>query len=133
MSLESPRAGRREFGIAIAKNAVPVAPGTAFHMKGKPPRSDRFLQLLGSAKRDLLRSLDVDGFPGGGIASHARGALADLEDAKPNDADALALLQVLGDQRDRVVENGFSLLLGDLLLVGNRRREVLQGDGRRGR
>src|SRR5581483_1468095 len=83
------------------------------------------------AEGDLLRRLDLDRLAGGGVAAHARGALADLEDAEPNDADALALLQVLGDQRDGVVQDGLGLLLGDLLIFGDRRREMLQGDGRR--
>src|SRR5581483_1552746 len=101
MSLENPRLGDLSFDSAIAKKRHPGSrhPGTALQMSGrKPPRSDRFLQLLGGAEGDLLRRLDLDRLAGGGVAAHARGALADLEDAEPNDADALALLQVLGDQ-----------------------------------
>ena len=58
---------------------------------------DGFLEFLGRAEGDLLAGLDVDRFAGGGIAAHAGGALADLQDAETDDADALALLQVLGD------------------------------------
>ena len=49
---------------------------------GKAERSDRFLEIFGSAERDLLAGLDLDGLTGRGIASHAGGAMPDLEDAQ---------------------------------------------------
>src|SRR5712675_3767947 len=78
--------------------------------------SDGFLQLLGRAEGNLLAGLDVDGFAGSGVAAHAGGALAHLQDAETDDTDAFALLQMLGDPADHVVQNGLSLLLGQLLL-----------------
>jgi NADH-quinone oxidoreductase subunit A len=57
--------------------------------------SDGFLEFLGRAEGDLLAGLDVDRLAGGGVAAHAGGALAHLEDAEADDADALALLQAL--------------------------------------
>jgi hypothetical protein len=59
--------------------------------------SDRFLEFLRSAEGDLLGRLDLDRFSGRGIAAHAGGALANLQNAKPADANAVSLLQVLGD------------------------------------
>jgi len=44
--------------------------------------SDRFLEILGSAERDLLTGLDLDGLAGRRIASHAGGAMPDLQDAQ---------------------------------------------------
>src|ERR1700675_750196 len=82
---------------------------------------DGFLEFLGRAEGDLLAGLDVDRFAGGGVAAHAGGALANLEDAETDDADALALLQVLGDHGDHVTENGLSLLLRQFLVLGDRR------------
>ena len=61
--------------------------------------SDRHLQVLGGAERDLLAGLDLDRLAGRGIAPHAGGALAHLQDAETRNTDALALLEVLGDQR----------------------------------
>ena len=61
-------------------------------------RLDGFLEFLGGAEGNLLAGLDLDRLAGGGVAAHAGGALADLEDAEADDTDALALLQVLGDQ-----------------------------------
>src|SRR5262245_29224572 len=58
------------------------------------------LQVLGGAERHLLAGLDLDGLAGGGVAAHARGTLAHLQDAQAVELDALALLQVLGDDRD---------------------------------
>jgi len=40
--------------------------------------SDRFLEFLGGAESDLLARLDLNGLSGGGIATHARGALPHL-------------------------------------------------------
>jgi hypothetical protein len=57
--------------------------------------SDGFLEFLGGTEGHLLAGLDMNGFAGGGIAAHAGGALANLQDAEPDDADAFALLQVL--------------------------------------
>src|SRR6266851_8685572 len=71
--------------------------------------SDGFLQLLGRAEGYLLAGLDVDRFAGGGVAAHAGGALAYLQDAETDDADALALLEVLGNPADHVVQNGLGL------------------------
>src|SRR5690348_12456409 len=68
-------------------------------------RSDRLLQLLRSAEGDLLRSLDLDGFAGRRVAAHAGGALAHDEDAQTVETDAGALLQVLRDQPDGVLED----------------------------
>src|SRR4030088_2119936 len=99
---------------------------------GKRVLSDGFLQLLGRAEGNLLAGLDVDRFAGGGVAAHAGGALAYLQDAETDDADALALLQVLGDPADQIVQNGFGLLLGQLLVIGDRSREMLERDRGRG-
>src|SRR6266851_6174330 len=94
---------------------------------------DGFLEFLGRTEGDLLAGLDVDRFAGGGVAAHAGGTLADLEDAEADDADALALLQVLGDHGDHVAENGFRLLLRQFLILGDRRCQVLQRNGGWGR
>ena len=43
--------------------------------------SDRFFEFLGGTEGDLLAGLDLDGGAGRRITAHARGALADLQDA----------------------------------------------------
>src|ERR1700737_652821 len=91
---------------------------------------DRFLQFLRGAERDLLAGLDLDRLAGRRVAAHARGALAHLQDAEAADADAVALLEVLDDQVDHVVEDQLGGLLGELMLFGKVRRDVLQGEGR---
>src|SRR5580693_3685497 len=93
--------------------------------------SNRFLELLGGAEGDLLAGLDLDGFAGGRIAAHARGALADLQDAEPADADALALLEVLDDIADQAAKDGFSLLFRQFVILRKARRQVLQCHGSR--
>src|SRR3546814_9818649 len=66
--------------------------------------SDGFLQHLAGAEGNLLGGLDLDRLAGLRVAAHAGGALADLQDAEVADADALALLQRLGDRREELVE-----------------------------
>jgi hypothetical protein len=48
----------------------------------KVDRSDGFLEFLGSAKRNLLAGLDLDGLASRWVASHAGGAMSDLQDAQ---------------------------------------------------
>src|ERR1700755_2797629 len=103
----------------------------ALSIDRKRAGSDGFLQLLGGAEGDLLAGLDVDRFAGGGIAAHAGGALADLEDAEADNADALALLEWLGDAGDQVAQDRFGLLLRQLMLLRQRCREMLECDGGR--
>src|SRR5882672_12394997 len=94
----------------------------------KTRRLDGFLEFLGRAEGNLLAGLDLDRLAGGGVAAHAGGALANLEDAEADDADALALLQVLGDHGDHVAQDRLSLLLRQFLILGDRRGQVLQGN-----
>src|SRR6185312_243955 len=90
--------------------------------------SDRFLELLGSPEGDFLRRLDLDRFAGCGVAAHARGALAHLQNAEAADADALALLQMLDDITDEIAEHGLCLLLRHFVLFIHRRSEMLQSN-----
>src|SRR5215470_11488471 len=65
----------------------------------EPGRSlHRLFELFGGAEGDLLAGLDLDGLAGRGIAAHASGALAHHKNAEPADADAVALLEMLGHQ-----------------------------------
>src|SRR5205085_5863333 len=92
-------------------------------------RSDGFLQLLRGAEGDLLARLDLDRLAGGGVAAHAGGALAHLQDAEAADADAIALLQMLHDDIDHAAEDRLGLFLGEFVPFGDVRRNVLQGNG----
>src|SRR6478672_7632026 len=92
-------------------------------------RSDGFFQLLRGAEGDLLAGLDLDRLAGRGVAAHARGALAHLQDAEAADADAVALLQMLDDIVDHAAEDRLGVLLRQLVLLGDHRREVLQRNG----
>src|SRR5262249_48926601 len=71
----------------------------------------RLFELLRRSEGDLFAGLDMDSFAGRRIASFTGRALSHHQDAKPPDPDAVALLQVLGDQADQIAEHGFGLLL----------------------
>src|SRR5216683_4520863 len=95
----------------------------------RPPRLDGFFELLGGAEGHLLAGLDLDRFAGRRVAPHAGGALAHLEDAEAADADAVALLEVLGYQADQIAEHRLGLLLRHFMGFREIRGEMLQGHG----
>src|SRR5262249_51918718 len=70
--------------------------------------------------------LDLNRFAGGRIAAHARGTLAHLQDSEPANANALALFQVLDDVSYQAAQNGFGLLLRNLVVFREARGEMLQ-------
>ena len=61
-------------------------------------------QFLGRPKSDFLAGLDLNRLAGRRIAPHASGSFSYLQDAKPGNSYSFALLQMLGDQSDKVVE-----------------------------
>src|SRR6202007_1316207 len=87
---------------------------------------DGFLEFLGGAEGDLLARLDLDGFAGRRVAAHARSALADLQNAQAREADTIALLEMVGHHVNHAVEQGLGLLLGNLMLLGELRCQMLQ-------
>src|SRR5215475_15142912 len=91
--------------------------------------SDSFLQLLGGPKSNLLRCLDLDWFTGGRVAAHAGSALAHLQNSETDDANPLALLQMLGDACDHVVQDALGLFLGKLLMFRDCGCQMLERDG----
>jgi hypothetical protein len=103
--------------LALVGKAATV-PSTRQNLSILPPfrffgrtGSNRFLEVLGRAECDLLASLDLDGLAGRRVASHAGGAMPDLQDAQAHQAQAVALLEVLGDETNHIGEQGFGLLL----------------------
>src|SRR5262249_12612179 len=55
--------------------------------------------------------------------------LAHLKHAEADEANAIALLQMLGDEIDKIAEEGFGLLLRHLMALSQRGGEVLEADG----
>src|SRR6266849_1085226 len=86
----------------------------------------RFLELLGGAEGDFLARLDLDRLAGRRVAAHAGGALAHLQNAEAADADAVALLEVLGHQADKVAEDRLGLLFRHLMGFREIGGEMLQ-------
>src|SRR5690606_13133392 len=107
---EKPRAGR----------------GTA-----ESPILDGFLEFLGRAESDFLAGLDLDLFAGRRVTAHARRTLADLQNPETADADLVTFLEMLRQQTHEVGEDFARDLLRELMLVGERRRQMLQRDNRR--
>src|SRR4029079_9141768 len=77
--------------------------------------SDRLFQFLGGAEGDFLARFDFDRLTGRRVAAHACGALTHLQDAESADPNARALLQVLGDGLNHLLEHGVDLLFGQLV------------------
>src|SRR3990167_2672125 len=85
---------------------------------------DCFLEILGDAEGNLLRRLDLDRLAGGRVAAHARRTIANLEDAEARNADLVALLEVLHDQTDELIEGAGGVLLGHARLLGQFGRDL---------
>src|SRR5262245_57188899 len=86
---------------------------------------DGCLEILGGTECDLLAGLDFDGFAGCRIAAHARRPFADLQDAQARDANALALLQMLGDVLHHADEHGVDLRPLEVVPLSQRHSEML--------
>ena len=93
---------------------------------------NRHLQFLCSPECDFLAGFDLDCFSGGWIAAHASGAFSHLQNAETRDTDPLALLEMLRDQADEIAEEGFTSPLRKLMLLGQRGRKMLEGNGAAG-
>ena len=93
-------------------------------------RLNGLFQFPGGPERDLLARLDLDGLAGRRIPSHPGRPLPHLEDAETGQTDFVAPLQMAGGQRHQIAQHGLSLLLCDLVAVGQRGGEVLECDGR---
>src|SRR5258705_13896481 len=106
---------KRQRGFALTLARLERKAGPPLRTSPNPVRlriaSDRFLEFLGDAEGDFLARLDLDRFAGRGIASHASSALAHLQDAKPIQTDAGALLEGLRDKSGQIIHDLVSLLL----------------------
>ena len=95
--------------LMFAEDKEKGGPGSAVTRPIPSPEAlDGFLEILGDAEGDLLRRLDLDGLAGRRVAAHACRTIAHLKDAEARDADLVALLEVLHDQTDEVVEGSRS-------------------------
>src|ERR1700743_1872672 len=110
------------------KSRMPLSRNIRLNLFQRNRSLDRFLQFLGGAEGNLLARLDLDGFARRRIAAHAGSALAHDEDTQTVQTDAGALLQVLGDRRDRVVEERMRRLVGHLVLLGQLHRQLARAD-----
>ena len=79
-----------------------------------------FLQFLGRLECDLLAGLDLDGLTCRGVPTHPSGPLPHLEDAETGQTDFVAPLQMTGGQRHQIAQRGLSLLLCEVVAVGQR-------------
>ena len=123
----------RAGSITEKRHSGAARPEWRFGQIGNASAQTASLSSLAARKATFLLALIWIGFAGGGVAAHAGGALADLQDAEADDADALALLQVFGDLGDHVGQDGLGLLLGQFMVLGDRRRQMLERDGGWGR
>src|SRR5262249_50017783 len=76
--------------------------------------------------------LDLAGFFGRRVASHAARALPALQDAKTRNPDPLAFLEMLGDQAHEVAEDRLALALREFVIGRQPRRQMLERNGTAG-
>src|SRR5438270_8002893 len=74
-------------------------------------------KLLGCPECHLLAGLDLDCFPGRRVTSHPGGTFANLQDAKPAEAQAVAFLEMPGGKPDHGGQHRLRVLLRQLMLL----------------
>ena len=89
---------------------------------------NRLAEILSGSERHFLARLDLDCFAGGGIASHAGGALAHLKGSEPGDADPRAFLEVLPNQSDGTGQHLVRLFCRNPMRFANRGCELAKRD-----
>src|SRR5919108_508779 len=72
-------------------------------------RSDGLFEILGRAESYFLAGFNLDGFTSGWVPPHTRRPIAHFDDAQAVEADALALLEMLGNVHDHFREHGVRL------------------------
>jgi hypothetical protein len=88
----------------------------------------RELQFFGRTKCDFLARFDLDRFAGRRIPAYSSWPFPDLQNAKTSNPYSFALLEMLGDETDKLFEQGFSLPFRQLMLLGQTGREMLESD-----
>ena len=88
----------------------------------------RELKFLSRTKCHLLACFDLDRFAGCRIPPHSSWTLPDLQDAKTSNPNSFALLEMLGDETNKIVEQRLPLLFCQLMLLGQAGREMLESD-----
>ena len=133
LNLAEDNNGAAELAGSLSSGAIQSkTPGLAagcLHFAETRRNLDGFLEFLGGAEGNLLARLDLDRLAGRGIAAHAGGALTDHENAKPVEANTVALLQVLGEKTDQITQEGLGLLLRHFMIAGQGGGELLGADG----
>src|SRR5258705_6331504 len=81
-------------------------------------RSDGLFEILGRAESDFLAGFDLDAFAGRRVAPLTRRPLTHLENAQAVEADAFALLEMLGDVHDHISEHSVRLGLRGAMTLG---------------
>ena len=65
---------------------------------------DGFFQFFGCSESDFLAGPNLNCLAGRRVSAHASSSFSNLQDAEPRNSDSFALLQMLGDQTDEVVQ-----------------------------
>jgi hypothetical protein len=67
------------------------------------------------------------------VATHSSWPLPDLKDAKTSNPNSLTLLEMFGNETNKIIEQRLSLSLSQLVLFGQAGRKVLESDWTSGR
>src|SRR5437899_9602532 len=80
----------------------------------------RIFECFASAELRHFGRLDLDRIAGAWVASLPRGSLANIERAKANEGDDVALLQRISDRIHRRVQRASGRRFGDVSMLGDR-------------
>jgi|SRR5438093_12159015 len=80
----------------------------------------RIFECFASAELRHFGRLDLDGVTGAWVTTLSRGALANIERAKANECDDVALLQRISDRVHRRVQRASGRRFGDVSMLGDR-------------
>jgi hypothetical protein len=122
---------RHVAGASSQQHAAPSLRGGRRYFSTQ--RLYRELQFLGRTKCDLLACFDLDRFASCRIAPHSSWSLPDLKDAKTSNSNTFSLLEMLGNETNKIIEQRLSFSLSQLVLFGQAGRKVLESDWTTGR
>jgi hypothetical protein len=114
--------------LALPLNADLTSQLSASAVSQQSDWSDRHLEFFCGAKSDFLARLDLNLLARRRVAPDPGSAIPHLQNSESGNLHALTILQVLGDEPDKIFEHLLAMLLRKLVLFSQSIGQVLSGD-----